>query len=120
MRTMVATVCAMLVGALCFAQDSSNSMTLALTKKLDSIIIPEVHFLEANLADVVQFLTTAAADNDADKAGVNIVLMDKENRSKITITLKKVSLHKTLKYIAEMAGLSVDVEEAAVVLRKPK
>ena len=120
MKTVVATVCAILMGAACFAQDSSNPKMSALTKKLDSIIIPVVDFREANVADAVQFLTAAAKEQDSDKAGVNIVLMDKENKSKVTITLQKVSLHKALKLVAEMAGLSVDVEDDAVVLRKLK
>ena len=120
MKTAVMTLCAVFLAAMCFAQENSSPKVAALTKKLDSIIIPTVEFREANVADVVQFLTVSAKANDADKTGVNIVLMDKENKSAVTLTLQKASLHTILKLTAEMAGLSVDVEDDAVVLRKPK
>jgi hypothetical protein len=120
MKKVLATIYAMVLAGVCLAQESANPKVAALTKTLDSIIIPEVQFREANVADVVQFLTTAAKEYDADKTGVNIVLMDKENTSKVTLTLKNISIHKILKLTAEMAGLSVDVEEECVVLRKPK
>ena len=121
MKTVVITLCTVVLAAMCFAQETNNPKIAALTKKLDSIIIPEVQFREANVADVVQFLTTAAKEYDAaDKTGVNIVLMDKANNSKVTLALQKVSVHKILKLTAEMAGLSVDVEDDGVVLRKPK
>ena len=120
MKKAVISLCAMVLASMCFAQETSNPKIAALTKKLDSIIIPELQLREVNVVDIVQFLTAAAKENDAEKVGVNIVLMDKENKSKVTLTLQKVSLHKILKLTAEMVGLSVDVEEDAVVLRKPK
>jgi len=120
MKKVVAAICAMVLAGVCLAQENAHPKVAALTKKLDSITIPTAEFRGANVADVVQFLTAVAKENDPDKAGVNIVLMDKENKSKVTLTLQKASLHKILKLVGEMAGLSVDVEEDAVVLRKPK
>jgi len=120
MKTWTAAALVVLLGTACFAQDNSDSKTLALTKKLDSIIVPAVDFHEAGLSDAVNFLRQAAKENDSDKAGVNIVLMDRENKATVTIQLDKVSLHKILKLVAEMAGLSVDVEEDTVVLRRLK
>ncbi|OGV65205.1 MAG: hypothetical protein A2498_12420 [Lentisphaerae bacterium RIFOXYC12_FULL_60_16] len=117
MNKAIATICAMMVAGACLAQENINPEVVELTKKLDSIIIPAVDLREANLADVVGFLTAAAKEHDAEKAGVNLVLMDRENQSTVTLTLQKVSLHKILKLVGEMAGLSVDVEEGVVVLR---
>jgi type II secretory pathway component GspD/PulD (secretin) len=108
----------MLLGALCFAQDSSNPKTSAMAKKLDSIIIPTVEFRAANVADVVEFIAKVAKENDAEKAGVNIVLMDQANTSKVTIILEKVPLHTMLKLVAEQTGLSLGNEDDAIVLRK--
>lgn len=103
-------------GATVFIEPASTIMT----KKLDSIIIPKIEFHQANIHDVIDCLIRAARENDPDKAGVSIVLMDIENKSEVTLDLQKLSLHETLKIIAEMAGLSVDVEDNAVWLRKPK
>ena len=120
MNPWVVMVCTMLLGMACFAQDGGNPKTSALAKKGESIIIPAINFNDASVADVVGFLTKAARDNDADKTGVNILLMDRENTTKITMSLKNVSLRTALKFVAEMAGLSIGVEDDVVVLRKPK
>lgn len=120
MKNATIMLCVMLVGALaCFAESTPDQQTAALSKKLDSIVIPQTEFQDANVHDVVQFLVAAGKKNDPDTTGVNIVLMDKENKSTITLSLRKVSLHKVLKLVAEMAGLSLDLEDGTVVLRKP-
>jgi len=118
MKTMVATVCAVLLATLCLAQDGSGPKPPAVITKANAIIIPDIRFSEAKVADVVQFLARAAKENDAEKTGVNLVLMDSQNKSKITINLHKVSLHRALKLVAEMAGLAINVEDDIIVLRK--
>ena len=120
MKTTVMMLMGVILATMCFAQETSNPKIAALTKKLDSIIIPGAEFREANVADVVEFLAEVAKTHDADKTGVNIVLMDKENKSKVTLSLQNTSLHNALKLTAQKAGLSVVVEKDGVVLRKPK
>ena len=53
--------------------------SVALQQKLARIIIPEIEFRQANIHDVVEFLNTAARENDKDepdetKRGVSIIL----------------------------------------------
>ena len=120
MKTAVAAVCAMFLSLLCCAQDGTNAAASAVTKKLDAIVIPEVEFREAHVVTVVAFLKQAAKENDPDKVGVNIVLVDRDDNTKITLSLKKVSLRTTLKLVAEMAGLAVEVKDEAVYLNKPQ
>ena len=91
-----------------------------LTKRLDSITLAEVEFSEEDIPDVVGILEDHAKNNDPDKVGVSIVLMDKKNTSRVTLKLRGTSLRKALDMVAEKAGLSVDVEEDRVVLRKSK
>jgi len=102
------------------AHQDGHATTNRLTKKLDSITFHETEFKRADIHDVVGFLKDYAKNNDPDKAGVNIVLMDGENKSTVTLELRGTSLRKTLEMVAEMTGLSVDVEEDRVVLRKSK
>jgi hypothetical protein len=122
MKTAIVTLCAVFIGVLaCFAESTPDQQNTALSKKLDSIVIPHVEFTNANLNTIVRYLNDVGKENDPDKTGVNIVLMDKENKSKITLPLiKKVSLHKVLKLVTEMAGLSLDIKAGIVILRKPK
>lgn len=113
-------MCALVFTALCFAQEISNPKVDGLTKKLDAIIIPVVQFREAYLPEVVEFLGEASKEYDKEKKGVNIVLFDTENSSKITFSLKNVSLRKILKIVGEIAKISVDVEDNIVMLRATK
>ena len=87
---------------------------------LDSILIPQVDFREASINDVVKFLIDASKQVGADKAGVNIVLMDNEKTSPITMSLRDVTLHKAVNLVAQATGLSVGLENGIVVLRKLK
>lgn len=120
MKTAILALCAMFVGATCLAEGAMDAPAAALAKRLDSILIPTIEFRDANIGDVVEFLAKASKLNDPDKTGVNIVLMDKDNEATITMTVERVSLHKALQLVAEMAGLSLDLEDQVVLLRKPR
>lgn len=103
-----------------FAEQTEAQPAGALSEKLDAIVLPSVEFREANIKDVLHFLVEAARSYDPEKKGVNILLLDAENDTRLTLSLKQVSLHNILKYVSELASLSLDIEEQAVVLRKPK
>ena len=126
MKTVVATVCIMLLGATCFAQGTSKPNAPAVVKsedvwkKANSIIIPEVDFNQAMLPDVVKFLSREAKKNDVDKTGVNILLVAEGNKSKITMNLHNVPLRRILGYVTEMSGLCINVEDNVIELRYAK
>ncbi len=46
----------------------------ALRRKLETIIIPRVEFVQANIVDVINFLREASEAEDVDEVGVNIIL----------------------------------------------
>ena len=120
MKNLTMALCAMLAITACPTDGAQEQASPALTKKLHSIIIPRIEFRYAKLAEVIDFLVFAAQERDPDKKGVNIVLMDKANTSEITLSLKNVSLHKALGFIAKMADLRIDLEGEVVVLRNSK
>ncbi len=99
--------------------DGTGDAPTAMTEKLDSIIIPKVSFKEMEVGTVVQFLQLVSKKHDPEETGVPIDLMDVNNQAKITLTTEGASLHKILRRVSEMAGLSLDVEKDGVVLRKP-
>lgn len=120
MKKAIVAMFALAWAGVCLAQANADPKVAALTKKLDSIIIPNVQFVQADVAEVVQLLQSASKSNDVDKLGVKITLKDPENQAKVNLTLEKTSLHNILKRVGEMTGLAVDVGDDGVVLQKPK
>ncbi len=88
-----------------------------MTARLQNIRIPSLDFRDANIKDVVLFLTETC--RRLDKDGVNILLLGMENsmaadQNNITISIRDMSLYEALQYIVEMASLKFDVQPKAV------
>ena len=123
MKTAIAVLSVIFAGGLsCLAESTpARPSSASLSQKLDSIIIPQVEFHDANVNDVIQYLAAQGKLRDPDRKGVNIVLMDKENKSRIYMSVRNISLYKALKSIATMADLSLEIEEGRTnVMLKPK
>ena len=123
MKTAIAVLSVIFAGGLsCLAESvPTRHSSASLSQKLDSIIIPQVEFHDANINTVIQYLTAQGKLRDPDRKGVNIVLMDKENKSRIYMSVRNISLHKALKSLATMADLSLEIEEGRTsVMLKPK
>jgi len=123
MKTVIAALCVILAGGLsCLAESApARPSSASLSQKLDSIIIPQVQFHDANIDAVIQYLTAQGKLRDPDRKGVNIVLMDKENKSRVYMSVRNISLRKALISLAAMADLSLEIEEGRTsVMLKPK
>ena len=60
--------------------------SIAIEKKMKSIVIPEINFRQANLTDVITFLSDASRENDTDntpaeKKGINFILQTSGGQS---------------------------------------
>ena len=119
MKTAIAALCVMLMGGLsCLAERPSSA---SLSQKLDSIIIPQIQFHDANINDVIQYLASQGKLRDPDRKGVNIVLMDKENKSRVYMSVRNITLRKALISLATMTDLSLEIEEGRKsVILNPK
>jgi hypothetical protein len=100
-------------------EPDNNPKVAALPNKLTAIVIPKVDFETCTLSEVVEFLRLRGKELDPDKTGVNLVLIDKENKSTVTLRLENATLHTVLKTVADQAGLALDIGEDVVSLRKP-
>ncbi len=102
------------------AEPGDDPKTVAMTKKLDAIVIRYSAFRDATLSEVVHHLINRGKEADPDKTGVPIrfSLMDKEDESPITFHLENATLHLLLQVVAEQAGLTLDIGEEIVSLRK--
>jgi general secretion pathway protein D len=93
----------------------------AMTARLQTIMIPSLDFRDANIKDVVLFLTETCRRQDPTKQGVNILLLGMDNsmtasENNITISIRDMSLYEALQYIVEMASLKFDVQAKAVAV----
>ncbi|MCF7848524.1 MAG: hypothetical protein K9M45_06710 [Kiritimatiellales bacterium] len=94
--------------------------------RLKSIIIPSLDFRDANIKDVVLFLSDTCRRLDAEGRGVNILLLGVEGKdvdpavaaqataNNITISIRDMNLYDSLQYITEMASLKFEVEPNVV------
>ncbi|WP_372845718.1 hypothetical protein, partial [Pontiella sp.] len=93
----------------------------AMTARLQGITVPSLDFRDANIKDVVLFLTETCRRLDSNKQGVNILLLGMErsaaaDQNNITISIRDMSLYEALQYIVEMASLKFDVQPKAVAI----
>jgi general secretion pathway protein D len=91
----------------------------AMTARLQGIKIPSLDFRDANIKDVVLFLTETCRRQDKSGQGVNILLLGMDDsmaadQNNITISIRDMSLYEALQYIVEMASLKFDVQAKAV------
>lgn len=93
----------------------------AMSDRLTSIIIPSLDFRDANIKDVVLFLTETCRRLDASGKGVNILLLGMEGsaaaeQNNITISIRDMNLLEALQYIVEMASLKYEIKPRAVAV----
>ena len=91
-------------------------------RNLIQLSSPQIQFHDASINTVIQYLSAQGKLRDPDRKGVNIVLMDKENKSRIYMSVRNISLRKALISLATMADLSLEIEEGrtSVIMLKPK
>jgi len=92
---------------------------------LKSIVIPTLDFRDANIKDVVLYLTEACRRIDTSGDGVNIILLGLDSSdamdsgslgNNITISIRNMSLYDALQYIVEMASLKFQVGTNVVTI----
>lgn len=90
--------------------------------RLKAIMIPSLDFRDANIKDVVLFLTETCRRLDAQGKGVNILLLGMDSdgslgdENTITISIRDMSLYDALQYIVEMASLKFEVKASVVAI----
>jgi general secretion pathway protein D len=92
-----------------------------LEARLKGIMIPSLDFRDANIKDVVLFLTETCRRLDSGGKGVNILLLGMDDslaaeQNNITISIRDMSLYEALQYIVEMASLKFEVKPSVVAI----
>ena len=114
-------------------QVGSASLTLKIVDKPETkqerlakeIIIPNIEFRQAHIADIIHFLREASIQCCPGGTNVNIVLnvtapetVGRDATNKATLALRNVSLYDALRYTTEVLGLQLRYDESAVVITK--
>lgn len=86
----------------------------------ESLTVPQIILDETPLPQVLQYLQQKSLELDPDKKGLNLILKVPGDPApdiiKITLTLRNVPLSEALRYVAELAGLKLRIDEDAAVL----
>ncbi len=103
------------------AVDPKKLAIQQMTARLESIMIPSLDFRDANIKDVVLFLTETCRRLDTEGKGINILLLGMEDsvaaeQNNITISIRDMSLYEALQYIVEMASLKFEVKPSVVAV----
>ena len=91
--------------------------------RLRAIIIPNVEFQDTPISDALEFLRTRSRElddqtEDPSRKGINIVYpVWEEGEPMITLKLKNLPLSEALRYTVELAGVRMEIEGSAVVVR---
>jgi general secretion pathway protein D len=92
-----------------------------LIEKLNAIVIPKIAFTQMPLSHAIQCLSELSVEFDLSntgKKGVNIVLVDPENKDpKVTMLLRDVSLERVLSLVTQSVGYQYDLENGVVAIR---
>jgi len=88
--------------------------------RLRGIVIPKLDFIDANIKEVVLFLTESCRRQDK---GINILLLGMNSsdamaaaESNITISIRDLNLYETLQYVVEMAAMKFEVKPSVVAI----
>ncbi|MFM9198090.1 MAG: hypothetical protein ACKOWG_20585 [Planctomycetia bacterium] len=92
----------------------------ALEKKMRAIMIPTLEFGDLPVEDAAATLRDYARKADPDKRGVNIVVVNPVGHAaSLSLELRNISLYDALRYSCEAAGLSMRIDDNAVVISLP-
>ncbi|HSR87667.1 MAG TPA: hypothetical protein VLL07_01835 [Pontiella sp.] len=93
--------------------------------RLKGIVIPTLDFRDANIKDVVLYLTEACRRIDQSGNGVNIILLGLDSSDEmgggdlgnnITLSIRNMNLYDALQYIVEMASLKFQLGSDVVTI----
>lgn len=104
--------------------NAGTSPSALLKKKLNTLIIPSVEFKDASLREAIYILKKKSAEVDTNEPdpthrGVNICLQLDEgvaNDTRITLSLRNVSLAEVIRHVTNLAGLKMVVDNYAVAM----
>jgi general secretion pathway protein D len=107
------------------AKDPKDAEAEQMEARLREIVIPTLDFRDANIKDVVLYLTEACRRMDEAGNGVNIILLGLDSSDElgrgdlgnnITISIRNMNLYDALQYIVEMASLKFQLASDVVTI----
>ncbi len=96
----------------------SQSKLAAINAKLQSIVIDEMSFEDLAVTEIIAVLRRRSQNADADKTGVNMMLLltPEEADRTLTVHTGKISLADAIRYVCISTGLSYRIDPSVVVI----
>lgn len=104
-------------GSISVAGPMTASPTFQLNQQLKKTVIPQIDFTDADLETIRRALLTLSRQYDpgADKVGINFLIgPEVVNSQPVSLRLRQVSLAEVVRYVAQIAGVKVNLSEAGV------
>ncbi|MGJ8640312.1 MAG: type II secretory pathway, component PulD [Opitutaceae bacterium] len=88
------------------------------TRKMNSIIIPQVNFSGMELTRVIETLSELSVEYDPERIGVNIVPLFNPNDAnpRVNISLRNLNLDRVLQFVTQQVNFGYDVGADAVTV----
>ena len=78
--------------------------------------LARLDFKEASLQDVVNYLVEVSRVQDVEKQGMNLILKSKQADARVTLSLRRVTLHDALLFVTQITGTKFRIEGPAVII----
>jgi len=91
-----------------------------LPARLETLILPEIHFRDSDLTGALQYLGQKARTQSGGAIQVQFVLLlpdDFKPRSELTLDLKSVPFARALQYVGQLAGVKFTAGPHAIIAR---
>lgn len=89
----------------------------ALRQRVEKTVIDKLEFRDATVGEALEFVGKKIAASGGAKVNIVQQLSEAEKSAKVTISLSNISASEALRYVADLANLSVSYEKFAVVVR---
>jgi hypothetical protein len=110
-------MCAVFMGATAFAQEPLKH---PLQRKLETQIIPEVRFQNADFTDALHYLqlqALASSDNPVQVPFIVRLPADFKTRYELTLDLKEIPFWEALRHLGGQAGVEFSIAKNSVLIR---
>lgn len=119
-KLLIGIVCLAFLGTVSTAQAQDRPAITPLQCQLDSLVLPEVRFKDADLIGALRYFTQKIAHHSGQKARVLFSIDLPEGfatRYELTLDLNRIPATEALRYLRTQAGVEFNYEGQAVLVQ---
>lgn len=86
-------------------------------EKLNAINVPEIHFHQTPLRQVIETLSFYALENDTENKGINMVVFNAtEKDPEVNLNLRNLNLARVLDFVVRSVGYDYEMNQDAIII----